>query len=96
MRGGPESALDARPPTRSAAGVLRTAREADTCGPIQLMKPTLIVSFAREESALVRCLCPPPPGSCRARRTAEMVPPLIECTPLHRPAPHVRRVRAGR
>lgn len=24
-----------------------------------------------------------------------MVAPLIECTPLHRPAPHVRSVRAG-
>ena len=39
---GPESALRAARYAGRAtrAGVLRTAREADTCGPIQLMKPS--------------------------------------------------------
>ena len=40
---GPESALRAARYAGRAtrAGVLRTAREADTCGPIPLMKPRL-------------------------------------------------------
>jgi hypothetical protein len=41
---GPESALRAARYAGRAtrAGVLRTAREADTCGPIQLMKPSVV------------------------------------------------------